>query len=772
MSSIIEGYNYDIFISYRQKDNKGDRWVSEFVEALKTELESTFKEEISVYFDINPHDGLLETHDVNASLKEKLKCLIFIPIISRTYCDPKSFAWEHEFKVFVEQASNDQFGLKIKLPNGNVANRVLPVRIHDLDVSDIKECESVLGGVLRGVEFVYKESGIDKPLSIDDDEKKNLNNTKYRIQIIKVAHAIREIMLGIKTDPMITAKEKYQPKESRINNDQILEVETPTKILKTSRLKKISGFVIAAILILAAILFYPKIFHKKTLESLRSSDGRISVAVMPFTNLTNDTLWDVWQDGIQVNLITSLSNSEELKVKQKDIVTRLLQNKGLTNYGSITPSIGSEISQRLGADIFVSGSINKAGYTIRLNAQLVNSETEVAFKSFQFDGTSERILSIIDSLSTEIRNYLIISVLKKQSVSLVFNNLSTNSPEAYKDYIYGWKAFCDRDYSTARKFFFQALAIDSNFIDVIINMPFAFDNQGYKKEGRDWALKVYEKRNNMTMIQKIKADFIHAAWFETPYEEIKYLKQLGEAVDDQYKTYYWQLGLAYQKLNQYDKAIPFYEKQLDVYHKLNLKPDWIYSYITLEWAYHKTGQHQKEIKLFKMAEHDFQDDPELIYTHATLFLSDGDTVAANKYIKKYITIKKEDASSEADIKSDLAGIYSEAGVLDRAETYFREAISLDNEDWRRNQLAYFLINNNLNVDEGLNLIDPLLKSSPDNYVFMDTKGWGLYKQGKYKEAYEILLKSWDLRRKNDFYDHEAYLHLEAAKKAVANQKNN
>ncbi len=76
------------------------------MEALKTELESTFKEEISVYFDINPHDRLLETHDVNASLKEKLKCLVFIPIISRTYCDPKSFAWEHEFKTFLEQPSS------------------------------------------------------------------------------------------------------------------------------------------------------------------------------------------------------------------------------------------------------------------------------------------------------------------------------------------------------------------------------------------------------------------------------------------------------------------------------------------------------------------------------------------------------------------------------------------------------------------------------------------------------------------------------------------
>ena len=77
MASLISGYEYDIFISYRQKDNKYDGWVSEFVDNLKRELEATFKEDVSVYFDSNPHDGLLETHDVDASLKEKLKCLIF-----------------------------------------------------------------------------------------------------------------------------------------------------------------------------------------------------------------------------------------------------------------------------------------------------------------------------------------------------------------------------------------------------------------------------------------------------------------------------------------------------------------------------------------------------------------------------------------------------------------------------------------------------------------------------------------------------------------------
>src|SRR5512139_2933100 len=213
MPSIIEGYNYDIFISYRQKDNKYEGWVTEFVDNLKKELEATFKEEISVYFDINPHDGLLETHDVDESLKEKLKCLVFIPIISRTYCDPKSFAWEHEFKSFVELASQDQFGLKVKLPNGNVASRVLPVRIHDLDYADIKLCESVVGGVLRGIEFIYKEPGVNKPLTADDDEKKNINNTKYRIQINKTANAIKEIIQGMKAEPSPLTKEKTDQKK-------------------------------------------------------------------------------------------------------------------------------------------------------------------------------------------------------------------------------------------------------------------------------------------------------------------------------------------------------------------------------------------------------------------------------------------------------------------------------------------------------------------------------------------------------------------------------
>ena len=78
MPSIIPGYEYDIFISYRQKDNRSDQWVTNFVQALKEELDATFKEDISIYFDENPHDGLHEHHEVDDSLREKLKGFINI----------------------------------------------------------------------------------------------------------------------------------------------------------------------------------------------------------------------------------------------------------------------------------------------------------------------------------------------------------------------------------------------------------------------------------------------------------------------------------------------------------------------------------------------------------------------------------------------------------------------------------------------------------------------------------------------------------------------
>ena len=770
MLSLIPGFEYDIFISYRQKDNKYDGWVTEFVDNLNKELEATFKEEISVYFDINPSDGLLETHDVNDSLKEKLKCLIFIPIISRTYCDPKSFAWEHEFKAFVDQASQDQFGLKVKLPNGNVANRVLPVRIHDLDQEDIKLCESVLGGVLRGIEFIYKEPGVNKPLTADDDEKKNLNNTKYRIQINKVANAIKEIVSGLKAEPLEKGKQEILQKEPIKEVIKEEKKEAEEKHVRLPKKKLLSGSIVITILLIAAILGYPKIFKRDTLEKLRSSGERISVAVMPFQNMTNDTTWNVWQDGIQNELINNLTNSEELRVRQIESITGLIQGKGLTNYASITPSVASTISQKLDANIFIYGSIKQADAIIRVNAQLIDSKTREAFKSFQIDGVPENILHIIDSLSGMIRNFLILSKLEKEVTPDFQHIASTDSPEAYKYFIFGKNAFLKTDYPTALNLLSKAVAIDSNFTVAIMQIAFAYGNQGLFKDAKKWSLKLYAKRNQMPPMQNILTNYTHAVFFETSYEVIKYLKQLLE-FDDQSPVTHWSIGDVYNQLNQFDKSIPEFEKALEITNKWDTKPMWVYSYTSLGIAYHNTGQLTKEKELYRKAEKDFPDDPALIRRQSILSFAEEDTVAGNGYIEKLKTSLKEDSYSEAAIASNLAGIFSEADNPDEAEKYLRNALSLEPASpGRLFTLGYFLIDKDRDINEGLELVEKALQKNPDNYSYLHCKGWGLYKQGKYKEALDILQKSWDLRMKNAIYNYAAFLHLEEAKKAVASQK--
>jgi len=357
MSSIIQGYNYDIFISYRQKDNKGDRWVSEFVDSLKTELESTFKEEISVYFDINPHDGLLETHDVDESLKEKLKCLVFIPIISRTYCDPKSFAWEHEFKAFVELASKDQFGLKVKLPNGNVASRVLPIRIYDLNKADIKLCEEELGGVLRSVDFIYKSAGVNRPLRANEDHPQdNTNKTYYRDQINKVANSINEIISGLKNEPM-----EFEGKPKEV----IATVEKPPVQNK-------------------------------------------SIIVLPFENMSSDPEQDYFSDGLTEEIISDLSHIEDLLV--------ISRSSAMTFKGTKTTI--REITDKTNVRYVLEGSVRKADKNIRITAQLIDGTNDSHIWAEKYNGTLEDVFDIQEKVSQSIADALKIrlSLLEKKKI--------------------------------------------------------------------------------------------------------------------------------------------------------------------------------------------------------------------------------------------------------------------------------------------------------------------------------------------------------------------
>jgi tetratricopeptide (TPR) repeat protein len=771
MASIIPGYEYDIFISYRQKDNKGDRWVTHFVDALKTELEATFKETVSVYFDENPHDRLQETHHVAKSLEAKLKCVIFIPILSQTYCDTSSYAWQFELLPFNKMAAEDSFGKEIKLRGGNYASRRLPIRIHDLEPEGIKLFQQETGSVLRAMDFVFKTAqGVNRPLRAQEDHPgDNLNKTFYRDQVNKVAHAIKEIILGIKSNDQKGLREESG---QQIRAERVMDKFNIVKKAKNgnkSWQRILSAFFLVTALSLAGILIYPKLFNGDRLEMLRKK-GQVSVAVMPFQNLTRDANRDFWEVMIQDNLINSLSNEKDLKIRQTQTVNALLESHDLTNYASLTPALARSVSQKLDANVFVQGSINQIGAITRLNAKLIDSKTQEVFQSFQLDGHSENIIKLTDSLTLLVKNFLIADLLKKEystSLGRVFELSKTpTDPEVFRYYLQGMKLFEKLDLPQAREMYLKALEIDSNFVPALVFLTHSFGGQKMYSEAKIWSKKLYEIRNKVSRVEKMWIEATYAEFHGTPSEAIKYYKMLQD-IDDQVAAYYYMIGCYYGELKQYDNAIPALEKNLELLRKKGIKP-WSGDYFTLGYAYHKTGQYHKEQKLYKQAEKDFPDNSTLTDFQAMLALTRGKAKMANEYLVKFESLKRKEGASEALIQTHLGLIYEDAGKFTNAEEHHRKALSLEPENPSQiNYLAFHLIKYNLNIKEGMELAEKALERQPDNFSFLHTKGLGFFKQGKYPEALETLQKSWDLRREQAIYHHEAFLDLEEAKKAVA-----
>ena len=72
------------------------------------------------------------------------------------------------------------------------------------------------------------------------------------------------------------------------------------------------------------------------------------------------------------------------------------------------------------------------------------------------------------------------------------------------------------------------------------------------------------------------------------------------------------------------------------------------------------------------------------------------------------------------------------------------------------EFAQFLIDRDRNVQEGLELIKPLVEQYPEDPDYLYTYGLGLFKKGIYQEARKTLQQSWDLRA---YYDHNTFTML-------------
>jgi len=441
MSSLISNFEYDIFISYRHNDNRSG-WVTEFVKALQEELAATIKDSVSVYFDTNPHDGLLETHNVDKSLEGKLKCLIFIPIISQTYCDTKSFAWQQEFCAFNKLAKVDQFGRDIKLSNGNVASRILPIKIHDLDAADKVLLENELGGALRAIEFIFRSPGVNRPLSTHEDHPQdNLNKTFYRDQVNKVANAIKDIVSTLK-NPVVQM-------QSKVITQYLTSEETRRKRYPIA-------VVFSIVLIVGGYFLYPRLFPiNGEIEDLDKS-----IAVLPFDDMSPNHDQEYFSDGLSEELLNVLAKVPDLKVIAR---TSSFAYKGKKKDIRM-------IGQELNVSHILEGSVRKSNNTIRISAQLIKASDGTHLFSETYDREVKDIFKIQDEIAAAVVNSLKLKLLNDSNGP----KYNTISPEAYKFYLLGNYHQNRVEYAKAGQAFEAALQIDSLYAKAWVGKAWSF----------------------------------------------------------------------------------------------------------------------------------------------------------------------------------------------------------------------------------------------------------------------------------------------------------
>ena len=526
-----------------------------------------------------------------------------------------------------------------------------------------------------------------------------------------------------------------------------------------------SDIIIVGLLIAVVILAYPKIFKKDIFYDVRDDEGRISVAVMPFKNLTTDTLYNIWQQGFQDLLITSLSNSKEISVRYAQPINNIIGKNTQNNYASLTPSFASEVAFKLEAKTVILGNLYKSGDKIRVTTNIINSSTEDLYKSFEVSGDAEDdIFNITDSLSGLILNFLEIkSIEGKMPAELT--NVFTTSVEAYKHYLNGRNYHGNLKLTLAIEEYNNALTHDSTFVLPMLYLTYIYMDRGQTDQCRRWAYEAYSLINELPPDIQLEVHELKAMVDKKPREQLKFVDQY--LILNPYSTQQlYTKGWINYNLNNWQVAIEALEKGIKLNEALgNNYKLWVYYYTVLGNAYNKTGDSRKAFKTFEDGMKIWPDNPIIAYNQVICAISTGDTNLIENYVSNFESVSEKNGLSEKDLIWWLASCYEKGNEIEKAEEYYRYALRLDkNDPGLINEFAYFLISDDIDLDEGLELIQQVLKAYPDSWNLLYTYGLGLYKKGSLKEAFKVLKKSWDLRPS---YDHEQNLIIREIEQELA-----
>jgi adenylate cyclase len=204
-----------------------------------------------------------------------------------------------------------------------------------------------------------------------------------------------------------------------------------------------------------------------TTRTSPNGDGRRTIAVLPFVNMSGDAENEYFSDGIAEEILNLLTQLPQLKVASR---TSAFAYKG-------KDFTIPDVARELGVSTLLEGSVRKAGERVRITAQLIDTGSDSHLWSETYDRELKDVFAIQDDIAHSIVKALQVTLTPQERRALV--SVATSDPEAYDYYLRGRSymySMARRDYEHAIRMFEQAISVDSKYALAYAGMADAYSH--------------------------------------------------------------------------------------------------------------------------------------------------------------------------------------------------------------------------------------------------------------------------------------------------------
>ncbi len=362
-----------------------------------------------------------------------------------------------------------------------------------------------------------------------------------------------------------------------------------------------------AVLLACAVFFSLRVVSTRPVSLL--PPNLKSIAVLPFTNMSENKEDEYFSDGITDDIITQLSKIGDLSVISRTSVMK---------YKNTTAAV-PDIARDLNVGSLLEGSVRRTGWRVRITSQLIDARADKHLWAETYDRDLKDIFAIQAEVAQKIAAALEATLSPFELEHI--NKQPTDNIDAYAYYLRGreyFNKYTHDDNERAIELFKKALATDSNYALAYAGLGDAYERrytiygmsaawadsaiasstralsldpdlaEGYKALGNAYYAKEQLRRalEMFTKAARLNPNYAPAVnnigwvnWTLGSYDEALRWMRKAAVLQPGFVRWTANVGLQYYMLGYDSLAQVWLRKALD------LQPDYIFPYAILGYLY-------------------------------------------------------------------------------------------------------------------------------------------------------------------------------------------